>query len=191
MTSCLIFPLPVVSDDRSSHESSWERHTAGSDLGTDGVSGEDAPALLDSLDPLVAVETNGIDRRGGEIVTLTEDGASLEPEEGRSPVEEAGHEEEGVEDEELGSTVEEGEEAALALGVTPTEPDLPWLPIEQASVDHSEVGHRPFGDASNHVPEHAGSSKSTPEKQSTEVSNTGEWDIVDLHSDTCHSDNLA
>ncbi|XP_034413302.1 coiled-coil domain-containing protein 149-A isoform X1 [Cyclopterus lumpus] len=136
-------PPKVVSDDRSSHESSWECLTAGSNLGTDGVSREDAPALLNSLEPLVGVETNGIDRRGGEIAARTEDGAVLELEEGQSPVEEAGREAEGVEDEELGSTVEEGEEAALALGVTSTESDLPWLPNEQVSVDHSQVGHQP------------------------------------------------
>nr|XP_033466102.1 coiled-coil domain-containing protein 149-A isoform X4 [Epinephelus lanceolatus] len=191
-----LWSLPVVSDDRSSHESSWECHTAGSDLGTDGVSREDAPALLNSLEPLVGVgvETNGIDGRVGEIVTLTEDGAAIELEEGRSPVEEAGHEVEGVEDEELGSTVEEGEEAALALGVTPTESDLPWLQVIQASVGHSEVGTQPSesqDDGSNHEPDHVEASVSIPENKSTEESNTGEWDIVDLRSDTCHSDNLA
>ncbi|XP_074479405.1 coiled-coil domain-containing protein 149-A isoform X2 [Sebastes fasciatus] len=187
-------PPKVVSDDRSSHESSWECHAAGSDLGTDGVSGEDAPALLDSLEPLVGVQTNGIDGRVGEMVTLAEDGAALELEEGRSPVEEAGHEVEGVEDEELGSTVEEGEEAALALGVTSTESDLPWLRIKQGSVDHSEVGHQPCesqDDGSNHVPEHVEASFSIPENRSTVVSNTAGWDIVDLCGDTCHSDNLA
>ncbi|XP_035849419.1 coiled-coil domain-containing protein 149-A isoform X5 [Sander lucioperca] len=180
-------------DDRSSHESSWECHTAGSDHGTDGVSREDTPAQLNSLEPLVGVETNGIDRRGGEIETLTEDGAASGLEEGRSPVEEAGHEVEGGEDEELGSTVEEGEEAALALGVMSTESDLSWLPIKQASFDHSKVGHQPcqFQDnKSNHAPEHA-DSVSIPENQSTEVSNTGDWDVVDLRSDTCHSDSLA
>ncbi|XP_031140991.1 coiled-coil domain-containing protein 149-A isoform X4 [Sander lucioperca] len=186
-------PPKVVSDDRSSHESSWECHTAGSDHGTDGVSREDTPAQLNSLEPLVGVETNGIDRRGGEIETLTEDGAASGLEEGRSPVEEAGHEVEGGEDEELGSTVEEGEEAALALGVMSTESDLSWLPIKQASFDHSKVGHQPcqFQDnKSNHAPEHA-DSVSIPENQSTEVSNTGDWDVVDLRSDTCHSDSLA
>ncbi|XP_073331081.1 LOW QUALITY PROTEIN: coiled-coil domain-containing protein 149-like [Pagrus major] len=168
----------VVSHDRSSHESLWECHTAGSDLGTDGVSREDAPALLNSLEPLVGLETNGIDRRGGEIVTLTEDGATLELEEGRSPVEEAGHEVEGVEDEELGSTVEEGEEAALALGVPSTESDLPWFTIKQASVDHSEVDHQPResgDDGSNNVPEEV--SISVPENKTTEVSSTEDWDI--------------
>ncbi|KAM9335894.1 coiled-coil domain-containing protein 149-A [Symphorus nematophorus] len=184
-------PPKVVSDDRSSHESLWECHTAGSDLGTDGVSREDTPALLNSLEPLVAVETNGIDRRGGEIVTLTEDGAALELEEGRSPVEEAGHEVEGVEDEELGSTVEEGEEAALALGVPSAEPDLPWLPVKQACVDHSEVGHQPCESQDNgtiNAPEYVEASLSVPENKATEVSSTGEWDV---RCDTCHSDNLA
>ncbi|XP_070786332.1 coiled-coil domain-containing protein 149-A [Enoplosus armatus] len=176
-------PPEVVSDDRSSHESLWECHTAGSDLGTDGVSREDAPALLSSLEPLVGVETNGIDRRGGEIVTLTEDRAAVELEEGRSPVEEAGHEVEGVEDEELGSTVEEGEEAALALGVPSTESDLPWLQIKQATrptSDHSEVGHQPCNsqdDGSNNVHEHVEASISIPENRATEASSTGEWDI--------------
>ncbi|XP_031706617.1 coiled-coil domain-containing protein 149-A isoform X1 [Anarrhichthys ocellatus] len=187
-------PPRVVSDDRSSHESSWECHTAGSDLGTDGVSREDAPALLNSLEPLVGVETNGIDRRGGEIVTLTEDGALIELEDGQSPVEEAGHEVEGVEDEELGSTVEEGEEAALALGVASTESDLPWLPNVRASVDQSEVGRQPCNsrDArSNHAPEHVETSQSIPETQRTEVSNAGGWDMVELQGDTCRSDNLG
>ncbi|KAI3376474.1 hypothetical protein L3Q82_016935, partial [Scortum barcoo] len=181
-------PPKVVSDDRSSHESLWECHTAGSDLGTDGVSREDAPALLNSLEPLVGVETNGIDGRAGEIVTLSEDRAALELEEGRSPVEEAGREVEGVEDEELGSTVEEGEEAALALGLPSTESDLPWLPIKQSSFDNSEVGHQPHepqDDGSNNVPEHVEASVSSPEKQATEMSSTGDWDI------NCHHDDLA
>ncbi|XP_070710491.1 coiled-coil domain-containing protein 149-A [Pempheris klunzingeri] len=185
-------PLKVVSDDRSSHESLWECHNAGSDLGTDGVSREDTPALLDSLEPLAGVETNGIDRRGGEIVTLTEDRASLELEEGRSPVEEAGHEVEGAEDEELGSTVEEGEEAALALGVQPTESDLSWLPIKQACVDRSAGDHQPGesqDDGANNAPEHIKASLPIPEKQATGISSTGEW--VDVHTDACHSDNLA
>ncbi|XP_010732109.2 coiled-coil domain-containing protein 149-A isoform X2 [Larimichthys crocea] len=173
-------PPKVVSDDRSSHESLWECHIAGSDLGTDGVSREDTPALLNSLEPLVGVETNGIDRRGGEIVTLTEDGAALELEEGQSPVEEAGHEVEGVEDEELGSTVEEGEEAALALGAPSTESDLSWLPIKQASVDHSDVGHQPCesqDDGSHNVPEHVEALISIPENPDTEASSRAEWHV--------------
>ncbi|XP_071333733.1 coiled-coil domain-containing protein 149-A isoform X2 [Trachinotus anak] len=183
-------PPKAVSDNRGSHESPWECHTAGSDLGTDGVRREDAPALLNSLEPLAGVETNGIDRRGGEIVTLSEDGTALELEEGRSPVEEAGHEVEGVEDEELGSTVEEGEEAALALDVLPTESDFPWLTNKQVSVDHSEVGHQPCetqDSESSNVPEHVETSVSVPEHQGTEVSSTG----ASAQSDTCHGDNVA
>lgn len=184
-------PPKVVSDDRSSHESSWECHTAGSDLGTDGVSMENTPALLSSLEPLARVETNGIDRRGGEIVTLTEDQAALELEEGRSPVEEAGHEVEGVEDEELGSTVEEGEEAELALVVPPSESDLSWLPIKQVSVDHSEVGHlpcRPQDDGSSNVHGHVETSESIPESLATDVSSTEDWDV---HCQSVQGDNLA
>lgn len=196
MTSHLIFLFPVLLDDRSSHESSWECHTAGADLGTDGVSREDAPALHSSLETLDRVETNGIDRRGGELVTLTED-AGVELEEGRSPVEEAGHEIEGVDDdEELGSTVEEGEEAALALDVPQTESDLQWLSIKQASVSHSEVGQRPCesqNSESDNVPEHEEASVSAPESQAAEVSSTREWDVQcpSAQSDSCHSDNLA
>ncbi|KAJ4948725.1 hypothetical protein JOQ06_020250 [Pogonophryne albipinna] len=162
--------------------SSWECHSAGSDLGTDGT-----PALLQILQPLPGLGTNGIDRRGGEI--LTEDGAPLELGEGRSPVEEAGHEVEGVKDEELGSTVEEGEEAALALGVTATDSHLPWLPIKLASADLSEAGRHQPGesqdDGSDHEPEHV--EASTPESRSS----TGEWDVLDLRRDACRSENLA
>lgn len=197
MTSCLKFLSPVLLDGRSSHESSWERHTAAADLGTDGVSREDAPALLSSPETLDRVETNGIDRRGGGLVTLTEDRLGAELEKGRSPVEEAGHEIEGVDDdEELGSTVEEGEEAALALDVPPTESDLQWLSIKQASVSHSEAGHLPCesqNDESENVPEHEDASVSIPESQAAEVSSTGEWDVQcpSAQSDSCHSDNLA
>lgn len=193
MTSCLIIGLPSMSDDRSSHGSPWECHTTGSDLGTDGVSGEGTPALLNSLDSLGVVETNGIERRGGEIVSLTEDEAALQLEEGRSPVEEAGHEVEGVEDEELGSTVEEGEEAALALDAPLTESDLSWLPIKQTSVDQSEVGHHLEDGGSNNLPERVEASVSVPVNQATEVSGTKEWDIHcrSAQSDTCQSDNLA
>ncbi|XP_022051887.1 coiled-coil domain-containing protein 149-A isoform X1 [Acanthochromis polyacanthus] len=189
-------PPKVLSDDRSSHESSWECHTAGTDLGTDGVSREDTPALLNSLEPLEGVETNGIDRRGGEMVTLMEDPVAAELEEGRSPVEEAGHEVEGVEDEELGSTVEEGEEAALALDAPPTESDLHWLSIEKATVNHAEVGHWPCesqDNGSDDVPEHEEGSVSIPESQAAEVSSTGEWDIhcLSAQTDTRPDDNLA
>ncbi|XP_053199274.1 coiled-coil domain-containing protein 149-like [Scomber japonicus] len=184
-------PPKAVSDDRSSHESSWECRTAGSDLGTDGVSMENTPALLSGLEPLGGVETNGIDRREGDIVTLTEDRAALELEEGRSPVEEAGHEVEGVEDEELGSTVEEGEEAELALDVPPSESDLSWLSIRQASVNHSEVGHlpcKPQDDGSSNVPEHVEASESIPENRATDISSTEDWNV---HCQSVQSDNLA
>lgn len=183
MTSVLIFLLPAASDDRRSHESLWECHTAGSDLGTDGVSGEDTPVLLNSLEPPMGVETNGMDRRGGEVASASEDRAASEPEEGRSPVEEAGREVEGAEDEELGSTVEEGEEAALALGVLSAESDLPWLPIKQASVGHSEEGYQPcefrdgrFGDER----EYADASISMAETLETEVSCTRDCTVTQL-----------
>lgn len=186
-----------MSDSRSSHESPWECHATGSDLGTDGVSEEDAPALLTSLESLAGVQTNGIKRRGGGAVSLTEDEAASQLEDGRSPVEEAGHEVEGAEDEELGSTVEEGEEAALALDAPITESDLSWLPIQQASVDQSEGEHhlcRPQDDeGSDHLAEHVEDSVSDPESQGTGVSGTEGWGIHcgSAQSDTCHSDNLA
>lgn len=186
-----------MSENRSSHESPWECHATGSNLGTDGVSGEDTPALLSSLESLAGVQTNGIKRRGGETVSVTEDAAALQLEEGRSPVEEAGHEVEEAEDEELGSTVEEGEEAALALDAPITESDLSWLLIKQASVDQSEVLHHlcqtQHDEGSNNLPEHVEASVSVPESQDPEVSGTGEWDIQcrSAQSDTCHSDNLA
>ncbi|XP_065806802.1 coiled-coil domain-containing protein 149-A isoform X3 [Labrus bergylta] len=170
-------PPKGVSDDRSFHESLWERHTAGSNLGTDGVSGEDSPALLNSLEPLLSVETNGIDSRVGEIVTLTENQDTLELEEGRSPVEEAGREVEGVEDEELGSAVEEGEEAALALGVQNTESDFPWLQIKKGSVDHPEVCQQPCESQDSNAPEHVETPISNQETQAAEVLSTGERDI--------------
>lgn len=44
-------------------------------------------------------------------------------------MEETGHEEEGAEDEEPGSTVEEGEEAAVALGALSADSRFPWLPV--------------------------------------------------------------
>ncbi|XP_072232695.1 coiled-coil domain-containing protein 149-A isoform X2 [Leuresthes tenuis] len=176
-------------DGRSSHESSWECCTAGSDLGTDGVSREDAPALLNSLDPHDGVETNGIDRR--EIVTLADD---PELEDGHSPVEEAGHEVEGVEDEELGSTVEEGEEAALALDVQLTQSELQWLSIERASISLPEMDHLPCKDSgSNSEHEHEEASESPPESEAAEESTSAEWGIrcPSAQSDTCQSDNLA
>ncbi|KAM4714305.1 coiled-coil domain-containing protein 149-like isoform 1-T1 [Anableps anableps] len=161
-----------LKDDRSSHESSWECRTAGSDLGTDGASREDAPALLSSPDPFAGVETDGIDGREGETVTLRDD-PELEDE--RSPVEEAGREEEGVEDEELGSSVEEGEEAALALDLRPTESKLQWLSIAQTSISYSEVSCQDR--ESNDALEHEEASASIPKSQVTEGQSNTEWDI--------------
>ncbi|KAK5848454.1 hypothetical protein PBY51_006067 [Eleginops maclovinus] len=161
-------------------KSSWECLSAGSDLGTDG-----SPALLQNLQPLPGVKTNGIDRRGGKV--LKEDGVPLELGEGRSPVEEAGHEVEGVEDEELGSTVEEGVEAALALGGASTDSDLPWLPIKRAPVDLSEAGRLLHGESQDDGSDHEQVEASTQESRS----DTAEWDVVDLRSDACRSDNLA
>ncbi|KAG7497257.1 hypothetical protein JOB18_034341 [Solea senegalensis] len=167
-------------DSRSADESLWECHTAGSDLGTDGVSREDTPALLSSLQRDAGVEGNGVDRRGGERVTPMEDGAAGEMEEERSPVEEAGHEVEGIEDEEIGCTVEEGEEAALALDAPPNESDFSWLMNTQASTDHLEVGGQycqTQDHDSNNAPELEKASIPTPEKGAEEVSSTLEWDI--------------
>lgn len=109
--------LSLASDDRSSHDSLWGRSAAGSDPATDGAGGGCAPA---PLGPPVPAETDGIGGRATGVVTTSEGPCVLE--QGRSPVEEAGQEEEGAEDEELGSGVEEGEEAAVALGA------LSWLP---------------------------------------------------------------
>lgn len=173
MTSVLISSLPTVSDDRNSHESLWECHAAGSDLGTDGVGGEDTPVLHSSPELLVVVETNGINERTAGVLNLSQDRATLELGEGRSPVEEAGHEVEAVEDEELGSTVEEGEEAALALGVMSTESDFSWLPVKQASVDHSDEGVQPQDSGSSNLPEYVETSVLVP----TEVSSMREWDV--------------
>lgn len=100
----LIAVSAAVSTLRGSQESLWERRSAGGS-NPDGGS-EDAHVLLDSPD------SNGI---------------SGTSEEERSPVEESGREVEvAAEGEELGSAVEEGEEAALALDVLASEPQQPW-----------------------------------------------------------------
>ncbi|XP_008434044.1 coiled-coil domain-containing protein 149-A isoform X3 [Poecilia reticulata] len=164
--------MQPLKDDRSSHESSWECRTAGSDLGTDGAGREDAPALLSGADPFAGVETDGIDGREGEIVTLRDD---PEPEDERSPVEEAGREEEGAEDEELGSSVEEGEEAALALDLRLTKSKLQWLSIAQTSIRYSEVSCQDR--ESNDALEHEEASASIPKSQATEGQSNTEWDI--------------
>uniref|UniRef100_A0A3P9KYY8 Coiled-coil domain containing 149a n=1 Tax=Oryzias latipes TaxID=8090 RepID=A0A3P9KYY8_ORYLA len=123
-------------DNRSSRESSWECLAAGTDLSTDGVSRGDTPALLNILDPLAGVEST--DGRGEEVATLT---GGPELEDGQSPVEEAGHEVELSEDEDLRSTVEEGEEAAEALDAPTSESEPQWLSMEQASIRQSKDSH--------------------------------------------------
>lgn len=78
-------------------------------------------------------ETDGGGGRATGVVTPSGEGSVLELEQGRSPVEEAGQEEERAEDEELSSAVEEGEEAAVALGaLSAAAEDLPWLPVKAA-----------------------------------------------------------
>uniref|UniRef100_A0A1A8AY41 Coiled-coil domain containing 149a n=1 Tax=Nothobranchius furzeri TaxID=105023 RepID=A0A1A8AY41_NOTFU len=171
-------------DDRSPHESSWVHCTAGSNLGTDGVSRGDAPALLSSLDPLEGeLQMNGIDRRGGEIVTLVND-----PElgDGRSPVEEAGREVEDVEDVELGSNVEEGEEAAVALDVRPTESPLHWIAVGQSSLCHSDVSQDGEWNGG-----HDEGSTSVPVSQTTDGSNETDWDLNSTQHKASRSHNLA
>lgn len=98
-----------------------------------------------------------------------------ELEDERSPVEEAGREEEGVEDEELGSSVEEGEEAVLALDLRPTESKLQWLSIAQTSVSYLEVSCQ--DGESNDALEHEEASASIPRSQATEGQSNTEWDI--------------
>ncbi|XP_068611945.1 coiled-coil domain-containing protein 149-A [Brachionichthys hirsutus] len=128
-------PAPtVVLDDGSSPESLWERHGGGGDHGTDGGGREDVPAA--------GVDTNGNDGTAGDVVTPTVRDDDGPMEEGRSPVEEAGREVEGAVDEELVSTVEEGEEAALALSPTPAETPRSWLPMKRSHFQ-SEADHRP------------------------------------------------
>lgn len=105
---------------RGSQESLWDHcsSSAGNPDAAGGASREDAPVLLDSPD------SNGIN------------GTS---EEGRSPVEESGREVEvAPEGEELGSTVEEGEEAALALDVLAAEPQQPWPRARRPEEDEDE-----------------------------------------------------
>lgn len=109
-----------MSTVRGSQESLWD-HCSSSAANPDaagGASSEDAPVLLDSPD------SNGIN------------GTS---EEGRSPVEESGREVEvAVEGEELGSMVEEGEEAALALDVLAAEPQHPRPRARRPEEDEDE-----------------------------------------------------
>ncbi|XP_034020348.1 coiled-coil domain-containing protein 149-A isoform X2 [Thalassophryne amazonica] len=190
--------LQAPKDERSSHESLWECHTSGSDLAPDVVSREDRPALLHSLGPLRRVETDGGDGGGrGDTVTLTEEHTALEQEEEeRSPVEEAGHEVEGAENEELGSTVEEGEEAALALDAPTSETNFHRLPLRQISDSHFEVSRllcAPLDEDASNVPEQTESSKLSPEFPVTDTSGTQDWDIhcQSAPKDTCHNDSLV
>ncbi|XP_064787755.1 coiled-coil domain-containing protein 149-like isoform X2 [Oncorhynchus masou masou] len=181
-------------DDRMG-ASSWERATAGGDFGADGVGGEGAP------EPSDGAEANCIclsDRRGVEIVTLSEEQAAAELEEGHSPVEEEGHEVKV--DEELGSTVEEGEEAALALDAPPLEAEsdlgnLPQLPVRQATIDDTlEAGHLTCHDQ---AVEPTGLPNTEDASKPASIFKTPDWggtDGWDLHcqsgqSDSCHSDN--
>ncbi|XP_041724189.1 coiled-coil domain-containing protein 149 isoform X3 [Coregonus clupeaformis] len=183
-------------DDRMG-ASSWERATAGGDFGADGFGGEGAP------EPSDRAEANCVclsDRRGVEIVTLSEEQAASELEEGRSPVEEEGHEVKVEEDEELGSTVEEGEEAALALDAPPLEVEsdlgnLPQLPVRQATIDYTlEAGH---SICHAQAVEPTGLPETEDASKPASIFKTPDWggiDGWDLHcqsgqSDSCHSDN--
>lgn len=103
------------------------------------------------LGPLAGAETNGTGGSASGVAARTEEPSVPQLEQGRSPVEEAGHEEEGAEDEELGSTVEEGEEAAVALGALSADSDFPWLP----------VGHRRPEEGGDKGPERTGAPMST------------------------------
>ncbi|XP_028330924.1 coiled-coil domain-containing protein 149-A isoform X2 [Gouania willdenowi] len=171
----------------SSHELSWDCHTTGS-------SREDSPALR--IEPSEQMETNGIDGLVGEIVTPLEDSDTIELEDGRSPVEEAGCEIEEAEDDELGSMVEEGEEAALALDAPPTESELQWQSIKQAAALHSEglsLSCESVNNEFNEVTKHEEALVSMAENQTTEELGAGEWDIHCrvAESEICHDVNLA
>ena len=195
--------------------SSWERNTAGGGGGAGadgGGAAEDTPAPLD--EPREAAEMSVIDGRGAETATRTEQrtaAAASDLEQGRSPVEEEGHEVDGdEEDEELGSAVEEGEEAALALDAPATEADMAWVSVVQAAVGHSqETGPLPCHsreeetspvpclsqeDRSN-IGEPKGNqvSDSFPMRQSPDFTSTEGWDIhcQSRQSDSCYGDNLA
>lgn len=149
LTGAPVLPPPAASTVRGSQESLWEcRSATGNNLDTaDGASGGDTPVLLDGPG------TNGIN------------GTS---EEGRSPVEEAGQEVEVVEeDEELGSTVEEGEEAVLALDVLGSESELPWLQMKHSEKDQDEQTDKTQRFIQSSV----------PENQTTVVSSPRGWEL--------------
>ncbi|RVE60634.1 hypothetical protein OJAV_G00182920 [Oryzias javanicus] len=171
----------VPKDNRSSRESSWEGPASGTDLSTDGVSRGDTPALLNILDPLAGV--GAADRRGEQTVTLTGD---PELEDGQSPVEEAGHEVEVSEDEDLCPTVEEGEEAAEALDAPHSESELQWLSMERASVRRSRDNHLP----NQNQDELQEVSALTPKKEVVEESGRTEQDDT-CSSESCQNDTLT
>ncbi|XP_061816925.1 coiled-coil domain-containing protein 149-A isoform X6 [Nerophis lumbriciformis] len=114
--------LPA-SDDTRSHESLWKHHSVASiHLGADGAENQ-------------AAQINGIEvTAGGDTRT------PLDGEEARSPVEEAGREVNGAgeAEEDLASLVEEGEEAALALNVSPDESHHTWLTVQHESDYNSQ-----------------------------------------------------
>lgn len=123
---------------------------------------------------------NGLERGAGEAATLTDD---PEPDDGCSPVEEAGREEERDEDEELSSTVEEGEEAVLALDARPTD----WISIERSLAHGSAMLHPPCQNTECDDGDDEGS-LSVPKSQTTEGLSETEWDF---QCPPTQSDNLA
>ncbi|KAL0970323.1 hypothetical protein UPYG_G00240460 [Umbra pygmaea] len=185
--------------DHSSGPSSWELTAAGGGVGADGVAEEGAP------DRIEGAETNCkrmSDRQGEDTVTLTEEEVARVTEDGRSPVEEEGHEVEVEEDGELASAVEEGEEAALALDTPPLEAesnsgDLPQLTEMPASIDHApDTGHsanqtravNPSGLPGCEDASKPPSTFKTPDWHGTEG-----WDLhcQSEQSHSCHSNSLA
>ncbi|XP_061769522.1 coiled-coil domain-containing protein 149-A isoform X1 [Nerophis ophidion] len=116
-------PPKVASDDTRSHESLWKHNSVASiHLGADGAENQ-------------AAQINGIEvTAGGDM------GTPLDGEEVRSPVEETGREVNGAgeAEEDVASLVEEGEEAALALNVSPDESHHTWLTVQHESDYNSQ-----------------------------------------------------
>ncbi|XP_061769523.1 coiled-coil domain-containing protein 149-A isoform X2 [Nerophis ophidion] len=114
---------PKASDDTRSHESLWKHNSVASiHLGADGAENQ-------------AAQINGIEvTAGGDM------GTPLDGEEVRSPVEETGREVNGAgeAEEDVASLVEEGEEAALALNVSPDESHHTWLTVQHESDYNSQ-----------------------------------------------------
>ncbi|KAJ8008246.1 hypothetical protein DPEC_G00102810 [Dallia pectoralis] len=169
--------------------------TAGNEVGTDGVGKEGAPKLIEVAD--TNCSSVG-DRLGVENVTSSEEQVASELEEGRSPVEEEGYEVEVEEDVELGSTVEEGEEAALALDTLALEAEshvglCPQLPLSPPPIDRTHEGH-----CSDHT--HAADLSGLAEaSKPNSICKSPDWNCTegwDLHcqseqTDSCHSNSLA